>query len=105
MNRHLTHILAIVCITLGTLSTLSAVEPKMEKAVQLLQQAQSAPNPVPLLEKAKAHLQNATGNKAGFKVAAVKTINQAIQTAQRGGNAQAQIGMAIAQVQTGISAR
>jgi hypothetical protein len=105
MNRHLTHILAVVCFTLGLCSTMNAVEPRMEKAIQLLQQAQASPNPVPLLEQAQQHLQNATGNKAGFKVNAIKTIKQAIKAAQRGSNVQAQIGQAIAQVQAGINAR
>jgi hypothetical protein len=105
MNRTITRILVLICLTLGVCSTLNAVEPRMEKAIQLLQQAQASPNPVPLLEKAQEHLQNATGNKAGFKVNAVKTIKQAIKAAQRGGNVQAQIGQAIAQVQAGINAR
>lgn len=105
MKHHLTRIITSLCILLGTLSTLNAVEPRMEKAIQLLQQAQASPNPVPLLEKAQEHLQNATGNKAGFKVDAVKTIKQAIKQSQRGANVQAQIGQAIAQVQAGINAR
>lgn len=105
MKHHLTRILACICITLGLCSTLNAIEPRMEKAIQLLQQAQVSPNPVPLLEQAQQHLQNATGNKAGFKVDAVKTIKQAIKGAQRGNNVRAQIGQAIAQVQTGINAR
>ena len=105
MNRTITRILVLICLTLGVCSTLNAVEPRMEKAIQLLQQAQASPNPVPLLQKAEEHLQNATGNKAGFKVQAVKTIKQAIKQAQRGTNVQAQIGQAIAQIQAGINAR
>lgn len=105
MKHHVTRIIATLCILLGALSTLNAVEPRMEKAVQLLQQAQASPNPVPLLEKAQEHLQNATGNKGGHKVEAIKTIKQAIKQAQRGGNVQSQIGQAIAQVQAGINAR
>jgi hypothetical protein len=105
MKHHLTRIITVVFISLGLCSALSAVEPRMEKAIQLLQQAQASPNPVPLLEKAQEHLQNATGNKGGNKVEAVKTIKQAIKTAQRGGNARAQIGQAIAQVRAGINAR
>jgi hypothetical protein len=105
MKHHLTRIITALCLLLGSLSTLDAVEPRMEKAIELLQQAQRSPNPVPFLEKAQEHLQNATGNKGGNKVEAVKTIKQAIKTAQRGGNARAQIGQAIAQVRAGINAR
>ena len=90
---------------LGTFSPLNAVEPRMEKAIQLLQQAQTAKNPVPLLEKAQEHLQNATGNKGGNRVEALKTIKQAIKAANKGGNVQAQIGQAITQAQAGIDAR
>ena len=105
MNHHITRLITVICLTLATLGTLNAAEPKMEKAIQLLQQAQTAPNPVPLLEKAQNHLQTATGNKAGFKVNAIKTIKQAITTAQGGGNPQAQIAQAIATIQAGINSR
>jgi len=105
MKYLLTRIITALCLLAGALSTLNAAEPRMEKAIQLLQQAQASPNPVPLLEKAQEHLQNATGNKGGQKVQAIKTIKQAIKTAQKGGNVRAQIGQAIAQVQGGINAR
>lgn len=105
MKHHLTRTLTTLCLLLGMLSALNAVEPRMEQAIQLLQQAQRSPNPVPLLEKAQNHLQNATGNKGGNKVDAIKTIKQAIKTAQRGGNARPQIGQAIAQVRAGIDAK
>lgn len=105
MNHPILRIFTVLCLTFGLCSHLSAVEPRMEKAIQLLQQAETAPDPVPLLEKARVHLENATGNKGGNKVAAVKTIKQAIKTAQKGGNAKPQIGQAIKQVQDGIDAR
>jgi ABC-type branched-subunit amino acid transport system substrate-binding protein len=105
MNHHLTRILAIVAIVLGMFSTLNAAEPRMEKAIELLKQAQAASNPVPQLEKAMEHLQNATGNKAGFKVDAIKTIKEAIKKAKKGDNVRELIGKAIAQVQTGINAK
>lgn len=105
MKHHLTRILVVASFLLATVSTLHAVEPRMEKAIQLLQQAQASPNPVPLLEKAQEHLHNATGNKAGFKVQAIKTIKQAIKQSQRGNNVQGQISQAIAQIQAGINAR
>lgn len=105
MNHYATRLITLLSITLALLGTLNAVEPRMEKSIQLLQQAQTAPNPVPLLEKAQEHLQNATGNKGGFKVSAVKTIKQAIKTSQKGGDAKAQITLAITQIQAGIDAR
>lgn len=105
MNHYATRLITLLSITLALLGTLNAVEPRMEKSIQLLQQAQTAPNPVPLLEKAQEHLQNATGNKGGFKVSAVKTIKQAIRTSQKGGDAKAQITLAITQIQAGIDAR
>lgn len=105
MNHYPSRLITILTITLALLGTLNAVEPRMEKSIQLLQQAQTAPNPVPLLEKAQEHLQNATGNKGGFKVSAIKTIKQAIKTTQKGGDAKAQISLAITQVQSGIDAR
>ncbi len=105
MNYYITRIITVLCITLATFGSLIAEEPRMEKAIEFLQQAQSAPNPVPMLEKAMERLQNATGNKGGFKVNAIKTIKQAITTAQQGGNAQAQISQAIAMIEAGIKAR
>jgi hypothetical protein len=51
------------------------------------------------------HLQNATGNKGGSTVSAIKAIEQAIKAAQKGGNAQPRITQAITQVQAGIDAR
>ncbi len=86
MNHFLTRTLTVFFLTLATFGMLRAAEPKMEKAIQILQQAQTSPKPIPLLEKAQTHLEGATGNKAGFKVNAVKTIKQAIATAQQGGN-------------------
>lgn len=105
MKPYLTRIITALCIAFTAFSTLNAVEPKMEKAIELLQQAQSSPKPIPLLEKAQSHLQTATGNKAGFKVNAVKTIKQAIATAQKGGNPRAEIATAIGLIQTGINAK
>ncbi len=104
MKHHLTRIIAAVCIALGTLSSLSAAEnqPRMEKAVELLQEAKKSPAPIGLLEKAKDHLQNATGNKGGNKVEAVKTINQAIKIAKQGGKPDKEISRAIAMVKSGI---
>lgn len=105
MNHYASRLITLLSITLALLGTLNAGEPRMEKSIQLLQQAQTAPNPVPLLEKAQEHLQNATGNKGGFKVSAIKTIKQAIKMSQKGGDAKAQISLAITQVQSGIDAR
>jgi hypothetical protein len=105
MNHYPTRLLTLLTIALALLGTLNAVEPRMEKSIELLQQAQTALNPVPLLEKARERLQNATGNKGGFKISAIKTIKQAIKTSQEGGDAKAQISLAITQIQAGIDAR
>lgn len=104
MKHYLTRIIAVTCITFGILSPLSAADnqPRMEKAVELLQEAKKSPTPIGLLEKAKDHLQNATGNKGGRKVEAVKTINQAIKIAKQGGKPDKEINHAIALVKSGI---
>lgn len=104
MTRFITRIITAVCLTLGALSPLNAADnqPRMEKAIELLQQARESPAPSGLLEKAKDHLQSATGNKGGKRVEAVKTINQAIKIANKGGRPVAEINRAIAQVRAGI---
>lgn len=102
MSHSLTRGLAVLCITFTMIGTLNARQPRMEKALLFLEEAQSSPNPIPLLESAQLRLQNATGNKAGYRVKALRVIKSAIAIIRRGGDAQSQIDRAIVLVQLGI---
>lgn len=105
MNSRLTRFVTVIlCVMHAVFGTLNAEEPRMEKAIELLQEARGADKPVPLLEKAINHLEKATGNKNGHRVAAIKTIKEAIRTAESGGKIRKQIGEAIKQVRAGIEA-
>jgi hypothetical protein len=80
MKNHLPRIIAIACITLAAFGSPSAAraadnQPRMDKAIELLEKAKRDSKPVTLLEKAKEHVENASANKGGRRVAAMKAIN------------------------------
>lgn len=106
MNSHLTRIIAAACITLATSGQLNTVhaadkQPRMDKAIELLEKAKSDSKPIPLLQKAKEHVENATANKGGRRIAAIKAIDQAIEASTKGGKAEAKINHAIELLQEG----
>lgn len=105
MTYYAARMLAAICITLGTFLPLNpacADQPRMQKAIELLEQAKTDAKPIPLLEKAKEHVENATPNKGGARPAAVNAIDEAIEAAKNGGKATKKINRAIELVQTGI---
>ena len=107
MKKYTTRIMLVACLafgTLGVMNTASAAEtqPRMEKAIELLNKAKDDPTPLPLLEKAKEHLQNAPANKGGDRVGAIKLINEAIDVAQKGGKPTVKINKAIQLIESGI---
>ena len=76
-------------------------QPKMEKAIELLQQARTAANPIPLLKAAREHVKAARHNKGGRRPDAIETINEAIAAAEKGEKPEGKITKAIAQIRSG----
>jgi len=104
MNPTFTRLLILTCLAIALPGAMDAADnqPRMEKAVQLLQEAKTSATPAASMEKAKEHLQNATGNKGGNKVNAIKVLNQAIRTANKGGDPLPQIDEATQLIRAGI---
>lgn len=103
MIATLTRRLALLSITLGLFGSAvgADVQPRMEKAIELLEKAKTDAKPVPLLEKAKEHVQNAPANKGGARPKAIKAIDAAIETANSGKSAVKKIDLAIEALKAG----
>lgn len=106
MNHKIIQTLIIASLTLGVfclLTPMSAAEkqPRMDKAISLLEEAKTDKKPVRLLEKAKEHVENAPANKGGRRIAAIKAIDEAIAAANSGSDAGAKIAEAIELLQEG----
>jgi hypothetical protein len=105
MKHKLTQTLSVVCLTFAAFCLLSpacrADQPRMDKAIELLQEAKTVKNPVPLLEKAKTHVENATTNKGGRRVAAMRAIDEAIEAANKGARTGPKINKAIELLEEG----
>ena len=86
-----------------SLAHAEAYQPIMQETLDLLEQAKAAPEPLPLLQKARATLQSARNNKGGRKQDALKSIDEGIAIAQSGGDAKGKISHAITMVKSGIS--
>lgn len=76
----------------------------MRAALELLQAAKKADEPVPLLVSARQRLKNSTKNKGGERVDALKLVNEAIAFAQTGdrGKMEQKVNAAIASIHSGM---
>ena len=83
----------------------AAEQPRMTAAVELLQRAREAREPVPLLRAAKKELAEAHRGKAGFRVEAIKIIDRAIAEGELGhrGKMAAHIDTAITAIRDGMA--
>ncbi|MEQ1860399.1 MAG: hypothetical protein ABMA13_10725 [Chthoniobacteraceae bacterium] len=102
MNEYLIKIAFAVCIALAVLGSHTIVHAEqghLEKAIGLLQTAKTDSAPLPLLRKAKDHIQDAKHNKGGRQANAIESINDAIEVAKQGGNPESKINLAIAVIQ------
>jgi len=101
-------VLACVAILINAgllLAGLEEDQPRMEAAIKFLQEAKKADNPIPLLDNALGELKKAKHNKAGWRVRAIATVDEAIADANAG-NKQAmesKCSHAIAEIHTGMS--
>lgn len=87
MKHALLLIVRITCATLilGTTTTLLADLPLQRKALDELQAAKKADDPMPLLESAKSHITKAPkGNKGGDKEDVIDKIDEAIEQLKAG---------------------
>lgn len=104
MNLKQIRTLLVACLTLATsclLNQAHADQPRMNKAIELLEQAKTAKNPIELLEKAKTAVENATTGKGGRRFTAMNKIDKAIAAKKKGKNANPLIDEAIADLQEG----
>jgi hypothetical protein len=104
MNRKPIRILFVTCLTLAAMCLIvpaQADQPRMDKAIELLEQAKTAKNPVELLEKAKTAVENATTGKGGRRFSAVRKIDKAIAAKTKGKDANPLIDEAIADLKEG----
>ena len=106
MNHKLIQTLTIACLTLGAFCLLNPVhaeQPKMNKAIELLQEAKTAKNPAAVLEKAKKHVESTEpGERGGRRYAAINKIEKAIVAVNKGNDAGAIIDEAIVALQEGV---
>jgi len=75
----------------------------MEAALGYLEQAKTSTDPIPFLKKARGEIQGAKKNKGGRRIDAIDTIDEAIALKEGGGDPQAKIILAMAQVRSGMS--
>ena len=104
MMRNLLKLIVVIGVALPMFAiheTARAEQPHMESALELLQKAKTASEPIPLLEKAKNQVQTAKRNKGGRRPDAIEAIKDAIEIAKKGGNPEAKINHAIAMIHSG----
>lgn len=104
MNHKLTRTLLAACLALATFCLLNqahAEQPRMDKAIKLLEEAMTAKNAVAVLEKAKTAVENATTGKGGKRFNAMHKIDKAIAAKNKGKDAGALIDEAIAALHEG----
>ncbi len=106
MNHIVTRTLLVACLTLATFCLLNpahAEQPKMNKAIELLQEAKTAKNPAAVLEKAKKHVESTEpGDRGGRRYVAINKIEKAIAAVNKGNDAGALIDEAIVALQEGV---
>ncbi len=108
MNRFLPSCLIACVLCLFTTAPCLAADgqPHMKAALEFLQTAKKADNPLPSLKAAKKHLANAKKNKGGAIGQAMDSLNEAIALATLGGEKdklEQKINATIANVQNGIA--
>jgi len=111
MKSYTLKLIAVLCLAPllpGTISLQAALEekqPNMENALHDLQEAKTAAEPIPLLEKAKKSLKESKHNKRGYRLDADAPIDKAIEEAKAGHKDKMveQIDAAIAEVHTAMS--
>jgi hypothetical protein len=104
--KHFLALLNIVCSVLlfSTASVTFADLPQQRKALDELQAAKKAADPLPLLESAKTRITKANkGNKGGDKEDVIDKIEEAIQELQAGNRSkmESKINAAIANLHQG----
>jgi tetratricopeptide (TPR) repeat protein len=104
MNPKKIRTLLVAFISLVTpclLDQARADQPRMDKAIELLEQAKTAKSPIELLEKAKTAVENATTGKGGRRFTAMNKIDKAIIAKKKGKDANPLIDEAIADLKEG----
>lgn len=92
MNHKFIQMLTIACFAFAAFClpdpVRAAEAPRMNKAVELLREAKPDKHPVPLLEKAKTHVENTEhGNKGGRRCFSINKIEKAGAAAKSGKDA------------------
>ena len=78
-------VLAVTTIALHlTIGPALAEPPHMSAALELLQAAKKSDKPMPMLQAARKHLENAKKNKEGERVEALRDVKEAMAQAQVG---------------------
>jgi len=82
-----------------------ARQPRMEKAIDLLQEAKISAVPLQYLQSAKTVLEHAAHNKGGFRIVALEIVDRAIDAARSGDNPKmiVKINAAIANIHSGMA--
>lgn len=106
MNHKFIPMLTIACLSFAAFClpnpARAAEAPRMNKAIELLQEAKTSKQPVPLLEKAKTHVENTEhGNKGGRRYSSINKIEKAIAAEKNGKDAGALIDEAIVLLEEG----
>jgi hypothetical protein len=71
-----------LCGTAGARPPGHAAQPEMNQAIVQLEEARHARHPIEHLERAKNDLQDASHNKNGERVEAIRHVNEAIEAAR-----------------------
>lgn len=106
MNRILLHLLVGTLAVGAVGSSLKAApdQPNMRAALELLQQAKKADQPLPLLNSARHRLKIAAKNKGGNRLEAIEYVNEAITCAKTGDlkKMEQKVNAAIANIHSGM---
>ena len=104
MNRNFISLVAAASVAISAFCVQTpaiADQPKMDRAIELLQEAKKSDKPIPLLHQAYQSVKNAAKNKGGRRLDAMPAIQEAIEIAKNGGNPEAKINHAIAMIHSG----
>ena len=97
-------VMAVLATGLVSTSLIAADQPKPRGAIEALQDAKTAENPLPLLEEAKKHMKKTARNMKGSRVDALQIINDAIELAKAGDKVkmEGKINRAISEIHSGM---
>ncbi|MFN2507562.1 MAG: hypothetical protein ABR589_02180 [Chthoniobacterales bacterium] len=95
----------LVCFADAPVALAAPDQPQMRAAIDLLNAAKKAENPLPVLRAAKKHLEKGRHNKGGERRDALEAVNAAIAEATVGdkNKMNQKIDHAVAQIHLGMS--